>query len=80
VRDIEGVAAYQVVRGGDGLTLNLLCDGGLAEPSEALIRSRLRRVHPLLGGMRIRCVDRLEQTAAGKTPVVIGEPGPSRSA
>ncbi len=71
---IEGVPTYQIVRGRDGLTLNLLHEGELPKPVEEHIRTRLCRVHPLLADVRIAAVATLVQTAAGKTPVVVDEP------
>jgi phenylacetate-coenzyme A ligase PaaK-like adenylate-forming protein len=76
VRDVEGVAAFQVVQGGGSLDLSIIFEGDLPAPVEELIRSRLGRVHPLLADMRIRAVETLLQTASGKTPVIIDEPQP----
>jgi len=71
---IEGIPIYQIVRGRDSLTLNLLHEGELPKPVEEHIRTRLCKVHPLLADVRIASVATLVQTAAGKIPVVIDEP------
>ncbi|MEW6555453.1 MAG: hypothetical protein AB1384_14345 [Actinomycetota bacterium] len=80
VRDIVGVDAFQVVRGRDGLTLDLVFEGDLPERVEEVIRSRLDAIHPLLAEVRIRSVGMLQRTPAGKTPVVIDEPEPGGQA
>jgi phenylacetate-coenzyme A ligase PaaK-like adenylate-forming protein len=71
---IEGVPTYQIVRGKDVLTLSLLYEGELPQAVEDHIRARLIKVHPLLAEVRIKAVKSLEQTPAGKVPVVIDEP------
>jgi phenylacetate-CoA ligase len=76
VRDIAGVVAFQIVQGSDNLTLSLVFEGDLPGQVEQIIRSRLGNVHPLLADVRIRVVETLLQSAAGKTPVIIDEPEP----
>jgi len=76
VRDIAGVVAFQIARGRDGLTLKLVFDGDLPVQVEETIRSRLGKAHPLLAEMKIKTVETLQRSAAGKTPVIIDEPEP----
>ncbi len=72
----ESIPTYQIVRGRNSLTINLLYKGDLPQPVEERIRSRLTGIHPLLAEVRIRAVDTLVQTAAGKVPVVVDEAEP----
>jgi phenylacetate-coenzyme A ligase PaaK-like adenylate-forming protein len=76
VRDVKEVLAYQLVRGRDDLSFNLLMEDYLSKSVEERIRTRLYNIHPLLADVGIEAVDALMQTTAGKTPAVIDEPEP----
>jgi phenylacetate-coenzyme A ligase PaaK-like adenylate-forming protein len=71
VRPSAGVDGYQVVQRDGMLCLRLVAT--LDAAGEAAIQQRLARIHPELGAMRIERVDRLEQTVAGKTRMIVRE-------
>ncbi len=70
ISNVPGVSAWQVVQTPDDTRLLLVMDDGNPRQIERTIRERMSRLHPELYSMDIRRVDRLEQTAAGKTPVI----------
>jgi phenylacetate-coenzyme A ligase PaaK-like adenylate-forming protein len=76
VRDQPAVRGYQFVCGDDGVVLRVLLQGGangeLSEQAKGAIYEKARRIDPELAAtMRIDVVDRLEQSTAGKHPMVI---------
>jgi hypothetical protein len=67
------VRAFQVVHGVQGIRIRFTSDSPLGEPHQAEIRGRLRRIHPELEGVEFVRVERLPQTLAGKTRMVVAE-------
>ena len=71
ISDLPGIAAWQVVRSPQSVKLLLVSDNGYSQRTERVIMERMGRIHPDLSGVEICRVDRLEQTAAGKTPTIM---------
>ena len=71
VRDIPSVRAFQFVNENGRHFLNLKSEGGISSGERKEILSRLSKVNRQLGGTEIREVDRLVQTRAGKTPMIV---------
>jgi hypothetical protein len=71
VKDCPNVRAYQVVQDGYDIQLRYLSGEALSQEWLSRIRSRLGRIYPGLAGIDIRRVEQLEQTVAGKTPMLI---------
>jgi phenylacetate-CoA ligase len=71
IRAVSQVLAYQVVQDRGSIQIRLVCDQPLSSDSAGHIRSRLQQVHPFLENTEIKCVPCLEQTVAGKVPMVV---------
>ena len=71
VKGIGAVTGYQMIQEGDSFTLFLTSPSGMAHEQTQEIRSRLAKISPRLGAADIQVVDRLQQTRAGKTPMII---------
>ena len=76
VRPCPAVTGFQIVQGPAGARLRYTADAALDETATNGIRERLRRVHPALGPLPFERVERLPQTVAGKTRMVVVEGGP----
>ncbi|MFG0329523.1 MAG: hypothetical protein ACF8PN_06430 [Phycisphaerales bacterium] len=75
VKPTPAVRRYQVVQDGAAIELRLVVDGSPDPDSlKSEIRDRLARVNPQLESTRLRIVDELEQSTAGKTPMIIVRP------
>jgi phenylacetate-coenzyme A ligase PaaK-like adenylate-forming protein len=71
VRDCPVVRGYQVVQNGPSIIINYLADRPLRLDEADRISARLARAHATLSSAGLRRVARLEQTVAGKTPMVV---------
>jgi phenylacetate-CoA ligase len=71
VRACRNISGYQVVQAGARVNIDYTAQASLPEEQLAEIRSRLAKVHPQLGLVEINRVERLQQTMAGKTRMVI---------
>jgi phenylacetate-coenzyme A ligase PaaK-like adenylate-forming protein len=71
VRPCPEVRSFQVVHGAEGIRIRFTSDVPLDDARAAEIRERLRRIHPQLGSVQLVRVDRLPQTLAGKTRMVV---------
>lgn len=71
VRPSACVRAYQVVSEGGRLRLAFTAASELPESEETAIRGRLGRIHDALAGIPLERVEQLEQTIAGKTPMIL---------
>jgi phenylacetate-coenzyme A ligase PaaK-like adenylate-forming protein len=68
---VSALSGYQMVREGKRLILRLTLRGALDDAEKAGILERLAKIHPTLGDTEFEVVKALEQTTAGKTPMVI---------
>ena len=73
VRACSEITSYQVIQRGPDVQLHYTSRQCLTEQALAPVRVRLAKVHPLLAAVEMRKVDVLQQTIAGKTPMVIRE-------
>ena len=71
VKGIGAVTGYQMIQEGDCFTLLLTTLSSISREQTEEIRSRLAKISPRLGAADIRVVDRLQQTRAGKTPMIL---------
>ncbi|MDD5350263.1 MAG: hypothetical protein PHQ12_08645 [Chthoniobacteraceae bacterium] len=71
VKPVREVSGYQMVQEGERLTLFLTTLAPLGEEAMDGIRDRLGKINPRLAAVEIRVVERLEQTRAGKTPLLL---------
>ena len=71
VKGIGPVSGYQMVQQGEICTLFLTVLSSVTDAQIGEIRMRLAKMSPRLAEAEIRVVDRLEQTRAGKTPMII---------
>jgi phenylacetate-CoA ligase len=71
VRSCGEISGYQVAQSGASLSINYTARENLTAEQLAQIRSRLARAHPQLAHVEIKRVERLRQTIAGKTRMVI---------
>ena len=71
LRPCPEIVAFQVVVGGPALAIRYVAGEELAEPRLGEIRGRLGRIHPTLASARLERVERLPQSVAGKTPMVV---------
>ena len=71
VKGIGAVTGYQMIQEGESFTLLLTTPSTVSREQTADIRARLEKISPRLGATDIRVVDRLQQTQAGKTPMII---------
>jgi glycosyltransferase involved in cell wall biosynthesis/phenylacetate-coenzyme A ligase PaaK-like adenylate-forming protein len=71
LKDCPSVRAYQVIQDGFDIRLHYVAGEDLSQEWTSRICSRLAGVHPSLARIEISRVERLEQTVAGKTPMII---------
>ena len=71
VKGIPSVSGYQMIQENDAFTLSLTTLSSITNEQADEIRSRLTKINPRLHSTLIRVVERLEQTRAGKTPMII---------
>ena len=71
VKGVGPVSGYQMVQEPDAFTLRLTALAPVTPEQIGEIRARLEKIHPRLGAAKIEVVERLEQTRAGKTPLLI---------
>lgn len=71
VRPCPEIIGYQVVFSGGRLSLDYLSPDIIPESRIKRVRELLYRVHPSLADIDIRRAERLEQTAAGKTKLLL---------
>lgn len=74
VRGCSAVSAYQIVQAAADIEIRCTSAGTIDEAAKQAMRDALGRVHPELSGVRVKQVERLEQTVAGKTRMVIRTP------
>ncbi len=79
VRPCRSVTAYQAVQSDEAIELRLTAASEVTREMAAEIRQRLRGIHPLLEQVVIRRVDALEQSVAGKTPMILRRTSPAKS-
>lgn len=73
VRSCSSINGYQVLERGPNISIHYTALANLANTQVEEIRNRLRKVHPDLVKVTFTKVDRLKQTIAGKTLMVIKE-------
>jgi phenylacetate-CoA ligase len=73
VRPCPEVQSFQVAHGPRGVSIRYTAHAPLPDERTAQIRERLRRVHPALAAALLVRVERLPQTVAGKTRMVVAE-------
>ena len=71
VKGIASVSGYQMIQEDDSFTLLLTPLSPITQEQMEEIRARLAKISPRLCGTVVRVVDHLEQTRAGKTPMII---------
>jgi phenylacetate-coenzyme A ligase PaaK-like adenylate-forming protein len=71
IRDCPQIKAYQVIQDGLEIHVRYLSGEALSQEWMSTIRRRLARIHPDLARVKIARAEQLEQTIAGKTPMVI---------
>jgi phenylacetate-CoA ligase len=71
VRGVEHVTGYQLLQSQSRLVLRLTVSAPLDDEALRALHQRFVRVHPAFASLRVEIADRLEQTIAGKTPMVI---------
>lgn len=71
VRPCAGITGYQVVQVGDNINIHYTSSEEIHDDQLESIRVRLTKVHPELKSIGIKKVDRLQQTVAGKTRMII---------
>jgi phenylacetate-coenzyme A ligase PaaK-like adenylate-forming protein len=70
-RSLPQITGYQVIQSNDSVRLTYTATGPVTDEQVAGIRERLTKIHPWLDNAKIVAVERLHQTAAGKTRLVI---------
>ena len=71
VKGIGAVTGYQMIQENDVFTLLLATPSIVTRAQMEEIRARLAKISPRLSAADIRVVDQLQQTRAGKTPMII---------
>ncbi|MCX6967511.1 MAG: hypothetical protein NTZ46_06975 [Verrucomicrobia bacterium] len=71
VKGIGSMTGYQMIQEGESFTLLLTTLSRITDEEIGEIRSRLAKISPKLQSAEIRVVDRLQQTRAGKTPMIL---------
>lgn len=79
IRSCAEVSAYQVVQEGSALHLCLVARKPLSPQVRRMIQAKLMRIHPDLAQAQIKPVSRLEQTIAGKVPMILRKPAAEQS-
>lgn len=65
------IRSYQAVQTGHEIALLYTAAAELSPDAAQTVHIRLARIHPLLAHVRLERVDRLRQSVAGKTPMII---------
>ena len=73
IRTIPGVERFQLVSRGGVISLKVVAPGGNQEAIVKGIHALMFKIHPSLAQAKIEFTDRLIQTVAGKTPMVVME-------
>lgn len=73
VRSCQKITGYQFIQERKFIWLHLTTSSPLTPVDTEAIRHRFRVIHPLLERIEILTVDRLEQTVAGKTRMIISK-------
>ena len=73
VRTVPGVERFQLVSKGGVITLKVVAPGGNQEAITKGIHTLMYKIHPSLAEAKIEFTDKLIQTVAGKTPMVVME-------
>jgi phenylacetate-CoA ligase len=73
LRHIEGIQGYQVVSHSQGVTLRYVGPGELTPACRATITGNLAQISEELGRVSFERVERLDQTVAGKTRMIVHE-------
>ena len=71
VRGNAAIEGYQVVQSGEELRIRILVREGVNGEAEESIRAQLSKIHPELSKSPIERVTALEQTVAGKVPMIV---------
>ena len=71
VKSVREISGYQMLQEGGALSLRLTTLAPLDTAEISGIRARLEKISPSLAAVEIRVVERLEQTRAGKTPLIL---------
>jgi phenylacetate-CoA ligase len=71
LRPCAEIVSFQVAIGGPELRIRYVAGEELREARIGEIRERLRKIHPGLAAARLERVERLPQSVAGKTPMVV---------
>ena len=71
MRSCPEVEAYQVVRSHEGTVITYVAAKDLDERACREVQGRLAKAHPGLADTRLERVERLQQTIAGKTLMVV---------
>lgn len=74
IREISTIRAYQVIQDEQGIQVNVIADGALDDETKLAIQSKLLKVHKSLSRIPIVQTDRLQQTIAGKVPMILRRP------
>jgi phenylacetate-coenzyme A ligase PaaK-like adenylate-forming protein len=75
VRSCKAVLRFQLVDGKSGRVMKLIAPGADQVAVTAQIRAVMEKIHPSMKSVSIEFTDRLIQTKAGKTPLVVFEEG-----
>jgi phenylacetate-CoA ligase len=73
IRMCSEVLAYQVVKSASSIFVRYVAARPLSTTTQSEIRDRLCRIHPSLRTIHLERVERLQQTVAGKTRMVVSE-------
>jgi phenylacetate-coenzyme A ligase PaaK-like adenylate-forming protein len=73
VRTVPGVERFQLISKGGVITLKVVAPGGNQEAITKGIHGLMFKIHPSLAKANIEFTDKLIQTVAGKTPMVVLE-------
>src|SRR3989339_684262 len=71
LRDCEGIIRYQVIQNKDSIRLLIIKNEKFNNNMEIRIKEKFSKIHPDLNKVKIEVVQNLEQTLAGKTPMII---------
>lgn len=71
IRTVPGVERFQVVSRDGVITLKVVAPGANQAAATSAITTLMHKIHPSLASAKIEFTDKLIQTVAGKTPMVI---------
>ena len=72
VRSISEIKGYQAIQNGEHIKLNVMTTSDkLTKNTIEVIRNNLKKIHPYFHNIQIEQVVKLNQTIAGKTPIVL---------